>query len=73
MNGSLVGVSESPAPGCRERADGNMYSNGFSGYSWASGANNSISGFDLLFDSKRLYNNSANYRGYGFQLRCLSE
>ncbi|WP_300728072.1 hypothetical protein [uncultured Rikenella sp.] len=50
-----------------------MYSNGYSGYSWASGANNSISGFDLLFDSKRLYNNSANYRGYGLQLRCLSE
>ncbi|WP_294592763.1 hypothetical protein [uncultured Rikenella sp.] len=48
-----------------------MYVGG-SGFSWSS-ITNGVNGMDLNFSSHGLGTSSTSYRGYGFQLRCLSE
>ncbi|WP_297628190.1 hypothetical protein [uncultured Rikenella sp.] len=61
-----------PSPGYRDRGTGALNSVGNHGYSWAStvsGAN----GMHLDFYVTRLTPSDAYHRGYGFQLRCLSE
>ncbi|WP_300681799.1 hypothetical protein [uncultured Rikenella sp.] len=45
---------------------------GNSGYSWSS-AVSGTNGVFLYFDTQGLNPGSVNYRGYGLQLRCLSE
>ncbi|WP_300728853.1 hypothetical protein [uncultured Rikenella sp.] len=45
---------------------------GRNGYSWASSTRNTNSNH-LDFYMTHLNPTSANHRGYGFQLRCLSE
>ncbi|WP_294598369.1 hypothetical protein [uncultured Rikenella sp.] len=45
---------------------------GFGGSSWSS-ALNDTSGVNLDFNSQALNPSNASYRGYSFQLRCLSE
>ena len=45
---------------------------GYHGYSWSS-VTSGISGLDLNLHSQNLNPSHADYRAYGFQLRCLSE
>ena len=53
-----------------------MWNVGNNGYSWSSTSYDSgdhYRGMYLNFGTQNLNPSSANYRGYGFQLRCLSE
>ncbi len=61
-----------PAPGVREKATGTPTEVGYGGYSWSSTVSG-INGLDLNFYVTWLNPSTANSRGYGFQLRCLSE
>ncbi len=64
------------APGFRDPGHHGQFGNaiyiGNFGYSWSS-ATSGISGLDLNFNSQHLYTSYSDYRGHGFQLRCLSE
>ncbi len=69
-----------PAPGYRDfgRAgyEGALYRVGHYGYSWSStsyGSDDHYRGMGLDFRATYLGPSYANYRAYGFQLRCLSE
>ncbi|WP_294600297.1 hypothetical protein [uncultured Rikenella sp.] len=64
--------AQSPAPGSRYRTSGVLYTVSNYGFSWSSTANDS-SGVYLDFSATELHPSSTYYRGYGFQLRCLSE
>ena len=69
-----VRVPSSTAPGFRERLHGTPDYVGNSGYSWSSAPNlNSINGMLLGFNTADVNPGSTHNRGYGFQLRCLSE
>ncbi|WP_299456647.1 hypothetical protein [uncultured Rikenella sp.] len=61
-----------PAPGFREKSNGELVSidNGGFSYSSSVGGNH---GMSLNFSVTYLYPSSSDYRAYGFQLRCLSE
>ena len=61
-----------PAPGCRHRDTGALSSVGNDGYSWSSAFGNT-DGMRLFFYVTGLYPSGAYHRGFGFQLRCLSE
>ena len=65
-----------PAPGFRDAGNsgrlGALADVGNNGCSWSS-AVSSTSGVFLNFGVAHLYPSGANRRGYGFQLRCLSE
>ena len=69
-------VGDVPAPGIRDcgyyRQLGALGGVGFGGSSWSS-ALNDTSGVNLDFNSQALNPSNASYRGYSFQLRCLSE
>ncbi len=84
-NGRLYKVSTSgegtplawyPAPGYRDFGrtgyGGVARLVGYFGFSWSS-ATSGIYGLDLNFYSQHLYTSYSDYRGHGFQLRCLSE
>ncbi|WP_294599300.1 hypothetical protein [uncultured Rikenella sp.] len=45
---------------------------GFDGFNWSNAASNT-DGVSLWFNAQELASCYENYRGYGFQLRCLSE
>ncbi|WP_300730560.1 hypothetical protein [uncultured Rikenella sp.] len=60
------------APGFRNHASGAPGGVGNEGSVW-SASTSGIGGLDLYFHITGLYLNSSNGRGYGFQLRCLSE
>ncbi|WP_300400921.1 hypothetical protein [uncultured Rikenella sp.] len=64
------------APGYRDVGTdgrlGDLMVVGNYGYSW-SVATKDITGMDLNLSTRGLNPGSTNYRGYGFQLRCLSE
>ena len=51
---------------------GVLMSNGHYGFGWSSTTSGS-GGLDLHFNSQGLIPDHADYRGRGFQLRCLSE
>ncbi|WP_300681824.1 hypothetical protein [uncultured Rikenella sp.] len=61
-----------PAPGFRERANGGLSSVGNNGFSYSSSVSGS-NGVYLHFGVTYLHPSSAYRRGYGLQLRCLSE
>ncbi|WP_294596555.1 hypothetical protein [uncultured Rikenella sp.] len=61
-----------PAPGCRGSASGALGNIGNNGYSWSS-AVSGTNGVFLGFYTQSLNPSSVDYRGYGLQLRCLSE
>ena len=61
-----------PAPGFREHSSGAQKSNGNHGFSWSSSFSGT-SGVFLHFYTQSLNSSGADYRAYGFQLRCLSE
>ncbi|WP_304708588.1 hypothetical protein [uncultured Rikenella sp.] len=69
-------VSRFPAPGYRdagnEKRFGDLGSAGNHGASWSS-TNSSVEAIYLYFHSTIFHPNRALHRGYGFQLRCLSE
>ncbi len=60
------------APGYRGASSGSAVSVGSSGYIW-SPATNDDNGVNLSIHTTGLSPSYANYRAYGFQLRCLSE
>ncbi len=60
------------APGFRERANGVLSNVGTYGFSYSSSVSGS-NGVYLDFNVTHLYSSFAYPRGYGFQLRCLSE
>lgn len=66
----------SPAPGYRdagkEGESGGLMRVGNDGYSWQSTFSDLL-GTDLSFNMEWLDSDRADYRGYGLQLRCLSE
>ena len=62
----------SPAPGYRYRMDGTLSGFGNSGYSWSS-AVNGLPGIYLYFAATGLNPSDTAGRGFGLQLRCLSE
>ncbi|WP_294592787.1 hypothetical protein [uncultured Rikenella sp.] len=64
--------ADSPAPGYRNYTLGALSGVGNEGSVWSASASG-IGGLDLYFHITGLYLNSSNGRGYGFQLRCLSE
>jgi len=61
-----------PAPGFRSYASGELVNIGKYGFSW-SAATSGVAGLDLSFSSQTLNTRTADHRGHGFQLRCLSE
>ncbi len=61
-----------PAPGFRANGNGALSYVGNAGYNWSS-AVSSTDGMNLNFRVIWLYSIYANNRGYGLQLRCLSE
>ncbi|WP_294600817.1 hypothetical protein [uncultured Rikenella sp.] len=61
-----------PAPGYRNRDTGALGRVGYGGYSWSSTVSGS-NGMHLDFYVTWLNPSYANYRAYGFLLRCLSE
>ncbi|WP_300729155.1 hypothetical protein [uncultured Rikenella sp.] len=63
--------TERPAPGFRNAHSGTTGLNGNRGYSWSSSVDDA-NGFRLYFSATWM-TNDANYRAYGFPLRCLSE
>ncbi|WP_297829384.1 hypothetical protein [uncultured Rikenella sp.] len=62
----------SAAPGCRNRNTGILNDGGRYGYSWISSTNSTL-GLSLHFSVDWIGSSLANSRGYGLQLRCLSE
>ena len=64
------------APGFRDAGYngrlGGLVSVGHYGYSWSSTVS-STNGMNLTFGVTWLIPSTSDYRGYGFQLRCLSE
>jgi len=74
LSGSADTSSKSPlsAPGNRSYSSGTPGGIGGSGYSWLSSAREP-SGVFLNFGTQYLNPSSVDYRGYGFQLRSLSE
>ncbi|WP_294593814.1 hypothetical protein [uncultured Rikenella sp.] len=60
------------APGYRNYSSGVPGGVGHSGYSWSSAVSGIIGRF-LHFNAQSLTLSNADYRSYGFQLRCLSE
>ncbi|WP_297831518.1 hypothetical protein [uncultured Rikenella sp.] len=60
------------APGFRSNSSGTLYVVGQNGFSYSSSTSN-IGGLDLGFSSNYLGPGFSDNRGYGFQLRCLSE
>ncbi|WP_304708766.1 hypothetical protein [uncultured Rikenella sp.] len=63
-----------PAPGFRHHASGALDGFGNEGTVWsASVPDGSTGAWRLLFYATGMYPSTANDRGYGFQLRCLSE
>ncbi|WP_294599297.1 hypothetical protein [uncultured Rikenella sp.] len=67
-----LGINGNPAPGFRERANGELVSVGSNGFSYSSSVSGS-NGVYLHFVVTYLNPSSAGYRAHGFQLRCLSE
>ncbi len=67
-----INGDERPAPGYRYPNEGTLGAIGSNGYSWASTVSGT-NGMYLNFGVAWLYPSRANYRAYGFQLRCLSE
>ncbi len=65
-------VSVSPAPGYRSSASGALYYIGSNGYGWSSTVCDTL-GMNFCFAVTWLDLSGTNHRGYGFQLRCLSE
>ncbi|WP_304736230.1 hypothetical protein [uncultured Rikenella sp.] len=69
--------SSHPAPGYRDAGIdgrlGELMGVGSLGYSWSSTIDGSLGSLNLNFHVTWLSSNHASYRGYGFQLRCLSE
>ncbi|WP_462377058.1 fimbrial protein [Rikenella microfusus] len=65
-----------PAPGYRDfgrtGCEGEARYVGYRGYSWSSSVSGS-NGFCLDFSTTYLHPSDANYRGHGFQVRCLQE
>ena len=61
-----------PAPGYRHSNSGALGDVGNRGYSWSS-AISGTSGVFLNFSVASLNPSLVNGRGFGFQLRCLSE
>ncbi len=61
-----------PAPGYRPRDTGALGNVGGGGYCRTSTVSG-INGMNLNFYATWLRPNGADYRAYGFQLRCLSE
>ncbi|WP_300850920.1 hypothetical protein [uncultured Rikenella sp.] len=61
-----------PAPGNRNAQAGLLGAVGKVGYGWLA-TSNGTNGMDLNFGTLWLSPNSADARGLGFQLRCLSE
>ncbi|WP_294601076.1 hypothetical protein [uncultured Rikenella sp.] len=61
-----------PAPGYRGASEGALWYIGSSGYSWSSSVNGT-NGVYLNSYTAGLNSSETNNRGYGFQLRCLSE
>ena len=63
-----------PAPGYRGHADGVQRNVGYEGAVWsASVPDGSTNAWRLLFNAAYMHPSTANYRGAGFLLRCLSE
>ena len=60
------------APGNRYAYSGALLSVGLSGYNWSSTIS-SVNGMHLGLSVPWLVPSGTNGRGYGFQLRCLSE
>ncbi|WP_294596446.1 hypothetical protein [uncultured Rikenella sp.] len=64
------------APGYRDAGNNGLFGAlggiGLHGYSWSTAANGILGRF-LWFNTQDLYPCHAASRGYGFQLRCLSE
>ncbi|WP_300730578.1 hypothetical protein [uncultured Rikenella sp.] len=63
---------ENPAPGFRNAGSGAPNSVGNHGFNYSSGTK-SNSGLDLNFSATGLYPDATGNRGFGLQLRCLSE
>ncbi|WP_299458359.1 hypothetical protein [uncultured Rikenella sp.] len=68
----VVQVSCGPAPGFRGRSEGAIGGVGDYGYSW-SFPTRDTNGMFLGIGTVWLNPSSSDYRGYGYQLRCLSE
>ncbi|WP_294596466.1 hypothetical protein [uncultured Rikenella sp.] len=65
-----------PAPGFRHRDTGALNYVGSYGYSWSStsyGSGDHYRGMYLNFGTVGISTSYADYRSFGFQLRCLSE
>ncbi|WP_294598595.1 hypothetical protein [uncultured Rikenella sp.] len=67
-----IGSAARTAPGYRARDTGNLTYVGDSGFSWSFAGSETYSIF-LNFGIQNLNPSYARYRGYGLQLRCLSE
>ncbi|WP_294593900.1 hypothetical protein [uncultured Rikenella sp.] len=63
---------ERPAPGYRDSHSGVQVNVGYHGFSYSSSVSGN-SGVYLNFSVTDLNPSGTYYRGYGFQLRCLSE
>ena len=65
-----------PAPGFRDAGNNHLFgalgSTGSGGFCYSSGTK-SNSGLDLNFSATGLYPDATGNRGFGLQLRCLSE
>ncbi|WP_297830788.1 hypothetical protein [uncultured Rikenella sp.] len=64
---------ETPAPGFRSHADGGQRNVGNEGTVWSATPNGSMHAWRLLFHTTGMDPANSHTRGYGFQLRCLSE
>ncbi|WP_297830221.1 hypothetical protein [uncultured Rikenella sp.] len=60
------------APGYRWAASGALHDIGHRGYSWGSTISGTF-GMNLNFGTTWINSSGVNDRGWGFQLRCLSE
>ncbi len=69
-------VGDVPAPGCRYRDTGVLRGVCDYGYNWSASfydSGNHYFSMCLHFNATLLTSSNALYRGYGLQLRCLSE
>ena len=62
-----------PASGYRNDSNGKFYNVGSYGYAWMSTPYSATYGYNLAFYSGAVNLNYANYRSYGFPVRCISE
>ncbi len=69
---SIYFASFFSAPGYREIADGALSDVGNGGYGWSSTVC-STNGMNWHFGVTWFNPSATHFRGYGFQLRCLSE